>query len=171
MSSILVIALGSKNDLKQVKMSGIFDILDEILGREKYTIDVISADRNADQMPSWCTAKLRNGAEVFLGIAGMINVLAGSIAANLGYSRPVIAVGLESDFSGGLDTLLSMVRKPAGVATLTTGVGKAALINAALQSCAILGNSRPPIREKLFEHFEKNHKKAEFNINPDEIQT
>jgi 5-(carboxyamino)imidazole ribonucleotide mutase len=48
-----------------------------------------------------------------------------------------------------MDSLLSIVQMPGGIPVGVLAIGKAGAINAALLAIAILGNSRPRLREKL----------------------
>jgi 5-(carboxyamino)imidazole ribonucleotide mutase len=49
----------------------------------------------------------------------------------------------------GLDSLLSTAQMPGGIPVGTLAIGKAGATNAALLAVAILGVSRPELREKL----------------------
>jgi len=62
---------------------------------------------------------------------------------------PVLGVPVESAVLKGMDSLLSIVQMPGGIPVGTLAIGKAGAINAALLALAILGNSRPGLREKL----------------------
>jgi 5-(carboxyamino)imidazole ribonucleotide mutase len=62
---------------------------------------------------------------------------------------PVLGVPVESQALKGMDSLLSMVQMPGGIAVGTLAIGKAGAINAALLAVAILANSRPSLRERL----------------------
>ena len=62
---------------------------------------------------------------------------------------PVLGVPVESHALKGMDSLLSIVQMPGGIPVGTLAIGKAGAINAALLAIAILGNSRPDLREKL----------------------
>jgi 5-(carboxyamino)imidazole ribonucleotide mutase len=62
---------------------------------------------------------------------------------------PVLGVPVESAALKGMDSLLSIVQMPGGIPVGTLAIGKAGAINAALLALAILGNSRPGLREKL----------------------
>jgi 5-(carboxyamino)imidazole ribonucleotide mutase len=62
---------------------------------------------------------------------------------------PVLGVPVESRVLKGVDSLLSIVQMPGGIPVGTLAIGKAGAINAALLAIAILGNSRPELREKL----------------------
>jgi len=62
---------------------------------------------------------------------------------------PVLGVPVESAALKGMDSLLSIVQMPGGIPVGTLAIGKAGATNAALLAVAILGNSRPELREKL----------------------
>jgi 5-(carboxyamino)imidazole ribonucleotide mutase len=62
---------------------------------------------------------------------------------------PVLGVPVESAALKGMDSLLSIVQMPGGIPVGTLAIGKAGATNAALLAVAILGNSRPGLREKL----------------------
>jgi 5-(carboxyamino)imidazole ribonucleotide mutase len=62
---------------------------------------------------------------------------------------PVLGVPVESQALKGMDSLLSIVQMPGGIPVGTLAIGKAGATNAALLAIAILGNSRPDLREKL----------------------
>jgi len=56
---------------------------------------------------------------------------------------------MESAALKGMDSLLSTVQMPAGIPVGTLAIGAAGARNAALLAVAILGTSRPELREKL----------------------
>jgi 5-(carboxyamino)imidazole ribonucleotide mutase len=56
---------------------------------------------------------------------------------------------MESAALKGMDSLLSTVQMPAGIPVGTLAIGGAGARNAALLAVAILGTSRPELREKL----------------------
>jgi 5-(carboxyamino)imidazole ribonucleotide mutase len=56
---------------------------------------------------------------------------------------------MESAALKGLDSLLSTVQMPAGIPVGTLAIGSAGARNAALLAVAILGTSRPELREEL----------------------
>ncbi|MCC7351029.1 MAG: AIR carboxylase family protein, partial [Phycisphaerales bacterium] len=73
--------------------------------------------------------------------------LAGVLAAHT--LIPVLGVPMESAYLKGMDSLLSTVQMPGGIPVGTLAIGKPGAINAALLSVAILGLSRPELRQKL----------------------
>jgi len=62
---------------------------------------------------------------------------------------PVLGVPMESASLKGMDSLLSTVQMPAGIPVGTLAIGAPGARNAALLAIAILGTSRPELREKL----------------------
>jgi 5-(carboxyamino)imidazole ribonucleotide mutase len=61
---------------------------------------------------------------------------------------PVLGVPMPGASLAGMDSLFSIVQMPAGVPVGTLAIGKAGAINAALLAVAILGNSRPELRDR-----------------------
>jgi 5-(carboxyamino)imidazole ribonucleotide mutase len=64
---------------------------------------------------------------------------------------PVLGVPMETKVSGGLDSLLSMVQMPGGIAVGVLAIGKAGAVNAAILATQILARSRPELRDALAE--------------------
>jgi 5-(carboxyamino)imidazole ribonucleotide mutase len=106
---------------------------------------------SAHRTPAWLsefagTAETR-GIEVIIAGAGGAAHLPGMTAAQT--VVPVLGVPVESAALKGIDSLLSIVQMPGGIPVGTLAIGKAGAINGALLAVAILGNSRPELREKL----------------------
>ncbi len=108
---------------------------------------VISAHRTPDLMADYARQAESNGLEVIIAGAGGAAHLPGMIASHT--IVPVLGVPVESNPLRGIDSLLSIVQMPGGVPVGTLAIGKAGARNAALLAAAILGNSRPELREKL----------------------
>ena len=106
---------------------------------------------SAHRTPAWLaefagTAEAR-GIEVIIAGAGGAAHLPGMAAAQT--LVPVLGVPVESAALKGMDSLLSIVQMPGGIPVGTLAIGKAGAVNAGLLAVAILGNSRPELREKL----------------------
>jgi 5-(carboxyamino)imidazole ribonucleotide mutase len=106
---------------------------------------------SAHRTPAWLsefagTAEAR-GIEVIIAGAGGAAHLPGMTTAQT--VVPVLGVPVESAALKGMDSLLSIVQMPGGIPVGTLAIGKAGATNAALLAVAILGNSRPGLREKL----------------------
>jgi 5-(carboxyamino)imidazole ribonucleotide mutase len=62
---------------------------------------------------------------------------------------PVIGVPVPGRALDGLDSLLSIVQMPGGVPVATMAIGAAGATNAGLLAVAILGLTRPALRDRL----------------------
>ena len=108
---------------------------------------IVSAHRTPQWLAEFATGAEGRGLEVIIAGAGGAAHLPGMVAAHT--SLPVLGVPVQSAALQGLDSLLSIVQMPAGVPVATLAIGKAGATNAGLLAVAILGNSRPPLREQL----------------------
>jgi len=108
---------------------------------------IVSAHRTPAWLGVFANAAEGRGIEVIIAGAGGAAHLPGMTAAQT--LIPVLGVPVESAALKGMDSLLSIVQMPGGVPVGTMAIGKAGAINAALLAVAILGNSRPELRDKL----------------------
>jgi 5-(carboxyamino)imidazole ribonucleotide mutase len=108
---------------------------------------IVSAHRTPARLAEFAAAAESRGIEVIIAGAGGAAHLPGMTAAQT--LVPVLGVPVESRVLKGVDSLLSIVQMPGGIPVGTLAIGKAGAINAALMAVAILGNSRPELREKL----------------------
>lgn len=110
-------------------------------------VEIISAHRTPKKMVAFAEQAASRGFEVIIAGAGGAAHLPGMLAAST--IVPVLGVPIQSKALNGLDSLLSIVQMPAGVAVGTLAIGEAGAKNAAYLALAILANSRPELREKL----------------------
>ena len=137
------IVMGSDSDLAVMKETS--NMLDKFcIG---YEIDIISAHRTPQKAHEYASTAEKRGLEVIIAAAGGAAHLAGVIAAWT--VLPVIGVPMQTQLSGGLDSLLSMVQMPSGVPVACVATGKAGAKNAALLAAQIIGVKYPEIREKM----------------------
>ncbi|HVC21471.1 MAG TPA: 5-(carboxyamino)imidazole ribonucleotide mutase [Vicinamibacterales bacterium] len=108
---------------------------------------VVSAHRTPQWMAEYAVGAAARGLEVIVAGAGGAAHLPGMVAAQT--LLPVIGVPVESAALHGLDSLLSIVQMPRGVPVATVAIGAAGATNAGLLAVAILGISRPALRERL----------------------
>jgi 5-(carboxyamino)imidazole ribonucleotide mutase len=108
---------------------------------------IVSAHRTPSWLAEFAGSAESRGIEVIIAGAGGAAHLPGMAAAQT--LLPVLGVPIESAALKGMDSLLSIVQMPGGIPVGTLAIGKAGAINAALLALAILGNSRPGLREKL----------------------
>jgi 5-(carboxyamino)imidazole ribonucleotide mutase len=108
---------------------------------------VLSAHRTPAETAEYVAGAEARGVEVVIAAAGGAAHLAGVCAAHT--ILPVLGVPMESAALKGMDSLLSTVQMPTGIPVGTLAIGGAGARNAALLAVAILGTSRPELREKL----------------------
>ena len=108
---------------------------------------IVSAHRTPDLLFEFAKTAESRGIEVIIAGAGGAAHLPGMCAAQT--VLPVLGVPVQSKTLNGLDSLLSIVQMPAGIAVGTLAIGQAGATNAALLAVSILANSRPELKEKL----------------------
>ncbi len=135
--------MGSQSDWETLSHAA--DALTEL--GVPHEVRVVSAHRTPDLMFEYAGSAEARGLEVIIAGAGGAAHLPGMVAAKT--VLPVLGVPVQSHSLNGLDSLLSIVQMPAGIPVATLAIGKAGAINAALLAAAILGSSRPAIREAL----------------------
>jgi 5-(carboxyamino)imidazole ribonucleotide mutase len=118
---------------------------------------VLSAHRTPAETSEYISQAEGRGVEVVIAAAGGAAHLAGVCAAHT--VLPVLGVPMESASLKGLDSLLSTVQMPAGIPVGTLAIGPAGARNAALLAVAILGGSRPELRDKLRQFREQQKQK------------
>ena len=137
----IAIIMGSDSDLNFV-MPAINQLKELNLKTE---ILIISAHRSPEFASKFAKTAKQNNFAVIIAAASLAAHLAGSIAAHT--TLPVIGIPLQSNFMGGLDSLLSTVQMPPGVPVATVAINGAK--NAALLAAQILAISNPQLDKKL----------------------
>jgi len=112
-----------------------------------HEVRVLSAHRTPEAVRTYVANAPRRGIKVFIAGAGGAAHLAGVVAART--TLPVLGVPMESTHLKGLDSLLSTVQMPKGVAVGTLAIGKAGAANAGLLAVQILALSNPQLARKL----------------------
>ena len=103
---------------------------------------VASAHRQPEKVHEWAAGLAGRGVKVVIAAAGKAAHLGGVVAAYT--PLPVITVPMKTSDLGGLDSLLSMVQMPSGVAVACVAINGAK--NAAILATQILGTSMPEYR-------------------------
>jgi 5-(carboxyamino)imidazole ribonucleotide mutase len=142
-SPLVGVIMGSKSDWETMRHA--VEML-ERLG-VPHEVRVVSAHRTPDLLFEYAASAEGRGLEVIIAGAGGAAHLPGMTAAKT--SLPVLGVPVESRTLKGIDSLLSIVQMPAGVPVGTLAIGRAGATNAAILAAAMLGNSRPEIRQAL----------------------
>lgn len=143
------IILGSDSDLPKVREC--FEVLDEF--SVEYEVIISSAHRTPEQTVEWVKNAGKNSIRVIIAIAGGAAHLPGVVASHT--ILPVIGIPVETNISGGLDSILSILQMPAGIPVGTMSSGKSGGTNAALFALSILAVSDTSIGKKLISYRKK----------------
>lgn len=138
------ILMGSASDAPIAKKA--MAIFDEFgIG---YRAIVASAHRTPERVKEFMKNADKDGAELFIAIAGMAAHLPGVVASET--QRPVIGVPVGGKNLAGQDALYSIVQMPPGIPVATVGVDRGD--NAAILAAQILGIKYPELHTKHQEY-------------------
>ena len=112
-----------------------------------FETNVVSAHRTPDRMQQFAKEAKGRGIKVIIAGAGGSAHLPGMVAANT--TLPVVAVPVPSKYFAGVDSLMSMVQMPRGVAVATQAVGGAGAYNAGLLAVQMLALSDNALHQRL----------------------
>jgi phosphoribosylaminoimidazole carboxylase PurE protein len=118
-----------------------------------FEIEITSAHRSPVRTSEYARTAVERGLKAIIVGAGGAAHLAGVIAAET--ILPVIGVPMATTTLAGLDSLLSTVQMPGGVAVACTAIGKPGAINAGIFATQIIATSDPATAQKLLEHKEQ----------------
>jgi 5-(carboxyamino)imidazole ribonucleotide mutase len=137
------IIMGSRSDWETMRHAA--DTLDGL--GVPYEVRVASVHRTPDVVREYSTTAEARGLAVIIAGAGGAAHLPGMTASWT--VLPVLGVPVESHALKGMDSLLSIVQMPAGIAVGTLAIGRAGAVNAALLAASIVGVQHPQHREAL----------------------
>ncbi len=137
------IIMGSKSDWPTMKNAA--DMLDKF--GISYETTVVSAHRTPHLLAEYAGNAASRGLKVIIAGAGGAAHLPGMAAAFT--SLPVLGVPVQSKALKGLDSLLSIVQMPKGVAVGTLAIGDAGAANAGLLAAQILATSDAGLMTKI----------------------
>ena len=143
------IVLGSKSDRAHVESTT------ALLDRFGVTWEMkfLSAHRQPEKLHEYVHRAEKNGAKLFIAVAGLSAALPGVIGS---MSRlPVIGVPVPAGVLMGIDALLSMTQMPGGIPVATVGVGSNGAKNAAVLAAEILALADDAVAAKLVEYREE----------------
>ena len=143
MSKPVNIIMGSRTDWPIMERATI--PLTE-LGVE-FECKVVSAHRTPERLLAFAKSAPDRGVKVLIAGAGGAAHLAGMAAAMTWI--PVIAVPIPVGRLQGVDSLLSMVQMPKGIAVATQAIGDPGAYNAGLLAAQILALTDPDLAERL----------------------
>ena len=104
----VVVLLGSASDLPVIEK--MLPLLDRF--GLPYLVEIASAHRQPEKLKRIVKKTEKDGAEIFVAVAGMAAHLPGVVASLT--ARPVIGVPVASGPLAGVDALLSIVQMPPG---------------------------------------------------------
>jgi 5-(carboxyamino)imidazole ribonucleotide mutase len=137
--------MGSKSDWPTMEHAA---AMLEKLG-VSYETKVVSAHRTPDLLFDYAKTASDRGLKVIIAGAGGAAHLPGMVASQT--SLPVLGVPVQSKALNGLDSLLSIVQMPGGIAVGTLAIGKAGATNAGLLAAQIIGTSDDAVRRAVDE--------------------
>jgi 5-(carboxyamino)imidazole ribonucleotide mutase len=143
MSKQIAVVMGSTSDWET--MSAAARLLEEF--GVSWHAEVVSAHRTPEKMFAFARDARANGYRVIIAGAGGAAHLPGMIASST--PLPVLGVPVQSRALSGLDSLLSIVQMPKGIAVGTLAIGAAGAANAALLAIQILALTDPPLADRL----------------------
>ena len=135
--------MGSKSDWPTMEHAA--SMLDKL--GVPYETKVVSAHRTPDLLFDYAKTAADRGLKVIIAGAGGAAHLPGMIASQT--PVPVLGVPVQSKALNGLDSLLSIVQMPGGVAVGTLAIGKAGATNAGLLAAQIIGTSDDSVRKAV----------------------
>ncbi|MGI5309896.1 5-(carboxyamino)imidazole ribonucleotide mutase [Rheinheimera sp. WS51] len=112
-----------------------------------YETKVVSAHRTPQLLADYASSAAGRGIKVIIAGAGGAAHLPGMAAAFT--SLPVLGVPVQSKALKGLDSLLSIVQMPKGVAVGTLAIGDPGAANAGLLAAQILATNNPDLMLKI----------------------
>lgn len=143
MTALVGIIMGSKSDWPTMQHAA--DTLDAL--GVAYEVKVVSAHRTPDLLFDYAKSAQERGLKVIVAGAGGAAHLPGMCASQT--SLPVLGVPVKSRTLNGLDSLLSIVQMPGGVAVGTLSIGDAGAKNAGLLAAQILATSDNELLKKI----------------------
>ena len=143
MTALVGVIMGSKSDWSTLSHTA--DMLEQL--GIPYEVKVVSAHRTPDLLFQYAEEAADRGIEVIIAGAGGAAHLPGMIAAMT--PLPVLGVPVQSRSLSGLDSLLSIVQMPKGVAVGTLAIGSAGAYNAGLLAAQMLGSDDPALQKRI----------------------
>ncbi len=128
----VAVIMGSQSDWQT--MQAACDILTQL--QVGFHTEIISAHRTPDRLMQFSEQAQARGFKVIIAGAGGTAHLPGMAAAKT--ALPVLGVPVQSQALNGMDSLLSIVQMPKGIAVGTLAIGTAGAFNAGLLACQIL---------------------------------
>ncbi len=141
--ALVGLIMGSKSDWDTMKAAA--EVLDAL--GVAYEAKVVSAHRTPKRLYEYATTAKGRGLKVIIAGAGGAAHLPGMTASMT--PLPVLGVPVKSKDLKGLDSLLSIVQMPKGVAVGALAIGEAGAANAGLLAAQILALNDEALAQRL----------------------
>tara|TARA_R110002167_G_scaffold128026_12_gene309998 strand:+ start:1023 stop:1550 length:528 start_codon:yes stop_codon:yes gene_type:complete len=145
MQPLVGLIMGSKSDWPTMEHAA--NMLEKL--GVAYETKVVSAHRTPDLLFDYAKTASDRGLKVIIAGAGGAAHLPGMVASQT--SLPVLGVPVQSKALSGLDSLLSIVQMPGGIAVGTLAIGNAGATNAGLLAAQIIGTFDTSVRKAVDE--------------------
>lgn len=132
-----------------------------------FETEVVSAHRTPDRLFEYAEQARERGLQVIIAGAGGAAHLPGMCAAKT--DLPVLGVPVKSSILNGVDSLLSIVQMPAGIAVGTLAIGQAGASNAGLLAAQIVGLTNAEIAENVAKFRQAQTEKVSKNNIPGQV--
>lgn len=137
------VIMGSRSDWPTMRQT--CQVLEAL--KVRFERQVVSAHRTPDELFEYAEEAKARGLKVIVAGAGGAAHLPGMVAAKT--VLPVIGVPIKTSALQGMDSLLSIVQMPAGVAVATMAIGAAGATNAGYLAAQILALFDEALFERL----------------------
>ncbi|MEP7705940.1 5-(carboxyamino)imidazole ribonucleotide mutase [Paraglaciecola sp. 25GB23A] len=141
----VAIVMGSNSDWPTMQQAAI--MLDKL--GVSYSAKVVSAHRTPHLLTEFAEQAAEQGFQVIIGGAGGAAHLPGMIAAHT--HLPVFGVPVRSSQLNGIDSLLSIVQMPKGVAVGTLAIGEAGAANAGLLAAQVIALQDKDVQQAVID--------------------
>lgn len=156
------IIMGSQSDWPTMKLAA--EMLDKF--GVPYETKVVSAHRTPQLLADYAISAKERGIKVIIAGAGGAAHLPGMTAAYT--SIPVLGVPVKSRALKGMDSLLSIVQMPKGIAVGTLAIGDAGAANAGILAAQIIGTHDDSVMQKVEAFRTEQTNTVLANPNPEE---
>ena len=140
---LVSIIMGSQSDWPTLQHAA--QVLEEL--GVAYEAKVVSAHRTPQRLYEFAAAVAGRGVQVVIAGAGGAAHLPGMVASMT--LLPVVAVPVRSAALNGMDSLLSIVQMPRGVAVATQAIGEPGAFNAGLLAAQMIALADTALAERL----------------------
>lgn len=157
---LVSIIMGSQSDWPTLQQAA--QVLEEL--DVAYEAKVVSAHRTPQRLYEFAAAVAGRGVQVVIAGAGGAAHLPGMVASMT--LLPVMAVPVQSAALNGMDSLLSIVQMPRGVAVATQAIGEPGAFNAGLLAAQIIALADTSLAARLASWRQQRSDRVAWEVTP-----